>query len=217
MLITVVATQLQMDELIRKGVGEHNRISWITDIHDIHHEKADVYIDLLFKKTQERMELLSARLPAPVIINSVSETLAGMQFPFFRMNGWNGFISRPVIEIAILNDSQLAIAEQLLNGFNWNFRIVPDIPGMIAARVVAMIINEAYFALEDQVSSKSEIDLAMKLGTNYPFGPFAWSEIIGLNEIAELLNTLSKIDKRYQPAPLLLQEAKTLPGSDGSI
>ena len=48
----------------------------------------------------------------------------------------------------------------------------PDIPGFISARVVSMIINEAYFALEEEVSSKEEIDTAMKLGTNYPYGPF---------------------------------------------
>jgi 3-hydroxybutyryl-CoA dehydrogenase len=84
---------------------------------------------------------------------------------------------------------------------------VPDVPGFIAPRVVTMIINEAYFALAENVSTKTEIDLAMKLGTNYPFGPFEWAEKIGLKNIAELLGTLSRVNKRYEPAPLLLNEA----------
>ncbi len=46
----------------------------------------------------------------------------------------------------------------------------------------------------------------MKLGTNYPFGPFEWSEIIGLRKIHDLLMALSETDKRYTPAPLLIKD-----------
>ena len=72
-----------------------------------------------------------------------------------------------------------------------------------------MIINEAYFALESNISTKEEIDIAMKLGTNYPFGPFEWSKKIGLKKIYLLLNELSKQDKRYEPSTLLTNEALT--------
>jgi 3-hydroxybutyryl-CoA dehydrogenase len=71
-----------------------------------------------------------------------------------------------------------------------------------------MIINEAYFALDDAVSSKAEIDIAMKLGTNYPWGPFEWAEKIGLNNIYLLLQKLSLTNKRYQPAPTLATVVK---------
>jgi len=47
---------------------------------------------------------------------------------------------------------------------------VPDQPGFVTARVLSMIINEAWLALEEGVSTKAEIDIAMKLGTNYPLG-----------------------------------------------
>lgn len=69
-----------------------------------------------------------------------------------------------------------------------------------------MIINEAYFAVNDEVSSKKEIDTAMKLGTNYPYGPFEWAALIGKNNILELLQKLSLTDTRYQPAELLIKE-----------
>ena len=84
---------------------------------------------------------------------------------------------------------------------------VADITGFISLRVVASIINEAYFALEQQVSSKEEIDTAMKLGTNYPYGPFEWSEKIGLKNIYSLLRHLTVEQKRYEPAALLTKEA----------
>jgi 3-hydroxybutyryl-CoA dehydrogenase len=73
-----------------------------------------------------------------------------------------------------------------------------------------MIINEAYFALEAGVSSKKEIDIAMKLGTNYPFGPFEWSEKIGLKKIITLLDTLSVSDSRYTPSSLMKKEMNSL-------
>ena len=64
---------------------------------------------------------------------------------------------------------------------------VSDEPGFIAARIISMIINEAYFAKAENVSSEKEIDVAMKLGTNYPFGPFEWARLIGIKNIYELL------------------------------
>jgi 3-hydroxybutyryl-CoA dehydrogenase len=73
-----------------------------------------------------------------------------------------------------------------------------------------MIINEAYFTLDEKVSSKNEIDTAMKLGTNYPYGPFEWSEKIGLKKVYELLTTLSHSHSRYEPAALLKKEALPL-------
>jgi len=69
-----------------------------------------------------------------------------------------------------------------------------------------MIINEAYYALGEEVSSKAEIDTAMKLGTNYPLGPFEWGAKIGLHNIYRLLKLLSVEDDRYIVAPYLEQE-----------
>ncbi|RYG41719.1 MAG: hypothetical protein EOO01_24540 [Chitinophagaceae bacterium] len=84
---------------------------------------------------------------------------------------------------------------------------VPDISGFITARVVATIINEAFFALEEDISTEEEIDTAMKLGTNYPFGPFEWGEKIGLAGVYSLLAGLAKRESRYQPCKLLEKKA----------
>ena len=69
-----------------------------------------------------------------------------------------------------------------------------------------MIINEAWFAYADGVSTQQDIDLAMKLGTNYPYGPFEWGNKIGLNNIINLLLSMSEENSRYAPAPLLIKQ-----------
>ena len=140
-----------------------------------------------------------------LFINSVSRTLKELNTPgnVLRINGWHGFLSRSNWEIAgTINEKVITI----LSVLNKQFTRVSDEPGFIAARVLAMIINEAWFALEEKVSTIAEIDTAMKLGTNYPYGPFEWGEIIGEKNILKLLQKLSVNNKRYLPAPLLKQK-----------
>ncbi len=141
----------------------------------------------------------------PVMINSVIHTLAELQAPghVLRINGWPGFLKRTTWEIAGKIQPQTDAVFQYLN---IKINPVKDEPGFIAARIIAMIINEAYFALEEKVSTKAAIDIAMKLGTNYPFGPFEWAGLIGTEKIAALLNKLKITDDRYQPSSLLIQE-----------
>jgi 3-hydroxybutyryl-CoA dehydrogenase len=142
----------------------------------------------------------------PVFINSVTTTLKELNGAdnVLRINGWDTFLQRPVWEIAgKINEGKKVILERLTK----KIFSVPDEPGFVSAKIIAMIINEAYFALGDEVSSKNEIDTAMKLGTNYPYGPFEWAEKIGVKNIYLLLKKLSVTDKRYQPAPILIAEA----------
>jgi 3-hydroxybutyryl-CoA dehydrogenase len=171
------------------------------------HTDADAFFDLVFENTVERTALLTRLLSKPVFINSVIESLAEKGSSFIRINGWPGFLKRSIIEASCLNESLKTDAEKVAAALNKTIDWVPDIPGFISARVVSMIINEAYFSLQENVSTKEEIDVAMKLGTNYPYGPFEWSEKIGLKNIYDLLKELNKTNSRYQPAALLEKEA----------
>jgi 3-hydroxybutyryl-CoA dehydrogenase len=133
--------------------------------------------------------------------------LAEIQKDAVRINGWNTFLKRPVMEAAAGNELLKEKAALIFAGFGKRMEWVPDIPGMVTARVVASVINEAYFALEQEVSSKEEIDIAMKMGTNYPYGPFEWSKKIGLKNIYLLLCRLAEEQNRYEPAASLTKEA----------
>jgi 3-hydroxybutyryl-CoA dehydrogenase len=97
-----------------------------------------------------------------------------------------------------------------LHAIGRKYHSVADQPGMVSARVISMIINEAYFAMEDGISSENEIDIAMKLGTNYPKGPFEWKSQIGVESIYKLLDRLSNSDLKYTPSKLLKAEAEKI-------
>ena len=145
-------------------------------------------------------------IQVPVLLNSVIATLKelNIQPNVVRINGWNSFIARKIWEVAgIITDE----VKQIFSLLDKQYIEATDEPGLVAARPIAMIINEAYFALEDEISSKREIDIAMKLGTNYPYGPFEWASIIGVKNVYGLLFALSQHDKRYLPASLLQKEA----------
>ncbi len=201
MRILVFAHDTAWDELISGTTG----IDWIrADLNTLFVYRDD--IDAYFNLIEMKHETDYIVLKKPVFINSVNYTLqeSGAAENVIRINGWAGFLKRSSWEVAgKLNDNSLHI----LKAINKKIIIVPDEPGFISARIIAMIINEAYFAKDENVSTEKEIDTAMKLGTNYPFGPFEWAQIIGIKNIYTLLKTLSKTDSRYEPSPLLETES----------
>ncbi len=142
----------------------------------------------------------------PVLINNVLSTIPdNCSRNIIRFNGWPEFLKRQIWEVSgVMDEDTKGIEEALEKKFNF----VIDASGFIAPRVIAMIVNEAYLALEDKVSTPAEIDVAMKLGTGYPFGPFEWAEKIGIANIAKLLNSLSVTDKSYLPSKLLIQASQ---------
>lgn len=208
MRIAVLADDLLKSEFLLKGIPDDVEVLWadtlkvLNSVSDI-----DVYFDLLFDIEQERINHLKKLDDKPVFINAVNYTLAECGLSIIRINAWPTMLKRDVTELAIHDPTQEAVAIEIFKTFNWDLRFVPDVPGMITPRVLAMIVNEAYFTLEQKVSTKEEIDIAMKLGTNYPLGPFEWSHKIGLNRIYSLLSKLSLTERRYQPCLLLTEEA----------
>jgi len=206
----VVLTNEQLkEELLSCGISNDCKIDWISSSKELlSHTYADAVIDLLFEYNGYDVSHLNNYLTKPVFVNSMNKTIAEIGLPVIRINAWPGFLKRNIAEVSGTDDINKSEAEKILSLLNRKAEWVPDIKGFISARVVSMIINETYFAFGEDVSTKEEIDIAMKLGTNYPYGPFEWSKKIGLENIAALLNELSITEKRYQPADLLLKEAK---------
>ena len=126
------------------------------------------------------------------MVNAVTTTIAEIGHPFIRINGWPGMLERTVHELAVPDAKVAERVEKLYEKLGCSFRIAPDIPGMVTARMLAVLINEAWYTLQEGVSGKDEIDTAMKLGTNYPLGPFEWGARLGLSRIVELLEVMSK-------------------------
>ena len=170
----------------------------------------DLVLDLDFVNEAGRCQLLARLQPALIMVDAVVPTLEEIGRSFVRINGWPGFRAKKLHELVSPDAATTQRLQDVYVRLAYTYRLVPDTAGMIAPRIVAGIINEAWYAWEEQVSTKEEIDTAMKLGTNYPFGPFEWGEQIGLGQIAGLLWSLSRSDPRYLPARALQQAAQGL-------
>lgn len=208
MQVIVLASEQCKLELGQALTSEHD-VVWIDEPSQFtNYPHAQGYLDLELDLIGERISILRL-LQAPVIISAVEFKADPILDGFTKINGWPGFLKGPLLEGSQSDLSKREAAEEVCSVFGKKIKWVPDQPGFISARVVAMIINEAWMALEENVSTKEDIDTAMKLGTNYPYGPFEWCDIIGRKKIVKLLSTLSNIDPRYQPAALLKKEAGT--------
>ncbi|HEX9988602.1 MAG TPA: 3-hydroxybutyryl-CoA dehydrogenase [Chloroflexia bacterium] len=84
---------------------------------------------------------------------------------------------------------------------------VKDYPGFVSNRVLMPMINEAVFALYENVASKEDIDTVMKLGMNHPMGPLTLADFIGLDVCLDILYVLYDgfKDPKYRPCPLLVK------------
>jgi 3-hydroxybutyryl-CoA dehydrogenase len=93
---------------------------------------------------------------------------------------------------------------------------VADTPGLVVARTVAMLINEAAGAVQQGVCSTQAADAAMKLGVNYPAGPFEWLARWDTTAVVQLIDQLDAHyrGERYRVSPWLRQRATpTTPSS----
>ncbi len=84
--------------------------------------------------------------------------------------------------------------------------VVRDYPGFIANRILMPMINEAVYALEENVGGVEQIDTIMKLGMAHPMGPLQLADFIGLDTCLSILRVLQEGfgDSRYAPCPLLV-------------
>ena len=80
-----------------------------------------------------------------------------------------------------------------------------DSPGFVSNRVLMPMINEAIFALHENVATRESIDGIMKLGMNHPMGPLTLADFIGLDVCLAILNVLHDGlgDPKYRACPLL--------------
>ena len=82
---------------------------------------------------------------------------------------------------------------------------IDDVPGMVVMRTVAMLANEAADAVNNGVCDAQAVDTAMQKGVNYPKGPLAWADEVGIDQIVTVLDNMAHSygDGRYRVSPLL--------------
>jgi 3-hydroxybutyryl-CoA dehydrogenase len=120
----------------------------------------------------------------------------------------------PLVEIARgphTDGRALGAAERFFAGLGKHVEcVLGEAPGLILGRIICQIVNEAHFAVGQGVATAEDVDVAMRLGFNWPRGPFEWAEAIGPARVVRVLDGLgSELGaERYRVAPLLRRAAK---------
>lgn len=229
MKVVIAGEMPFLDEIaeLSTSAGISTDIYLIEDILDALHTdtildnstEADVIIEMHNESVSGKKKLLRALslrvIPETIIISLVLTTSATQAASWVknpqRFVGF-GFLppssKNDLIEIApALQTSKetLARAESFWKNLGLETVQVNDGPGLVRARIVCCFINEAVSALMEGVASAEDIDMAMRLGTNYPYGPLEWADHVGLDTVLGVMTGLFNEwgEDRYRPSPLL--------------
>ena len=183
------------------------------DIEIIETADFDIVFDLNLDEDPESFETYLLNEGQVVIGSAVLSTLSstsGMwgdlqSCVLIGMNAFPSFINRPKLELSLLNKADLMTLESTMKVLGLEYELVADEIGMVTPRIISMIINEACFVLGEGTAEIEAVDQAMRLGTNYPKGPFKWADEIGIENVYNLLETLLAVtgDGKYKIAPRL--------------
>ncbi|MFZ5815659.1 MAG: 3-hydroxyacyl-CoA dehydrogenase [Bacillota bacterium] len=141
---------------------------------------------------------------------STTEIAASLPHPE-RVVGYSGvpnMARRILVEVAPglkTRPEAWQMAARFIQSLGRDVEVVHDGPGLVAARIIACLINEAAFALQEGIASVEGIDTAMRLGVNYPKGPLEWADEIGPDVVLRILEGLHQQtgEDRYRPSPYL--------------
>jgi 3-hydroxybutyryl-CoA dehydrogenase len=218
MNILVIGDGQQYAALLEKGgLNGHQVLHELSAEHIGTLGGYNLVIDLDFDAHTERGALYAKHPAVPVLAGMVKTSLSTIMglhafsqgFAIIGCNWLQGFINMPVTEVSLMDEEQRPALQQIMEQLGWQYEVVEDRVGMVTPRVVCMIINEAYMAAEEGTASREDINTAMKLGTNYPYGPFEWCDRIGLQNVHAVLKAVHEAtgNERYKISELLAAEA----------
>lgn len=211
MKVLVVGQENSLNELSeRLGTGfKYTLASSIDEPIDLN--DFDFIFDFSIQEFPDNYELYVDLPNTQVFLNTVQLSLSELGFTFgqkpnhiFGFNGLPTFVNRSTLEVSRFP----GLTTTLPSSLGLEYEIVQDRVGMVTPRIILMIINEAYNTVQEGTASKKDIDQGMKLGTNYPFGPFEWANKIGIANVYETLEAIydDTKDERYKISHLLKQE-----------
>ncbi|MEM7656340.1 MAG: 3-hydroxyacyl-CoA dehydrogenase family protein [Bacteroidota bacterium] len=192
--------------------------AWHGEIPPENLSRYEVIIDLGVDEHPERVGTYASLEETLVIGSAVKMSLAELLQPhcanlratFFGLNALPTFLEREVWEVSVYQEDTKEQLAAWAKGIGKEIQLVHDQVGMVTPRILFMIINEAYVVMQEGTADAAAIDQAMRFGTNYPQGPVAWSEEIGLAHIVAVLDKLQQEtgESRYRVAPLLRRKMR---------
>lgn len=217
MKILVVGDPKNQEEITAK-FGEKHQIISFDDLTEITKEaffEADVVFDFFIAEEPEALEFYEQRPDLTIFTNMAMSCFGNLEIyqnqtqnTIYGFNGLPTFINRSVLECTLQYEQGKEKLKLICGKLGTDFEIVEDRVGMVTPRIICMIINEAYYTVQEGTAEREDIDLGMKLGTNYPFGPFEWCEKIGIQNVYELLDFVydDTKEERYKICPKLKKE-----------
>ena len=216
MRILIVGEEHHVEECKQK-LGSGHSYSVVSDYSslDKHLGQQDIVFDFIIDEEPEEFGRY-ADLECTAFLNTAKMNLAQFAFSvgndfsctLFGFNGLPTFFNRPVLEVSCFKKEDTMKLNGVMKNLGTEFLVVDDRVGLVTPRVICMIINEAYYTVQEGTATREDIDVAMKLGTNYPYGPFEWCQRIGIRHVYELLEAVydDTKDERYKICPLLKRE-----------
>ena len=213
MNIYVIGNSHQSAEIQNKISDEHS-VTLVDNLGGITGESELVVFDFSLDDSPDDLDQYSGLSNIHLFINSTRSSLAELTYfsddllpNLYGIAGDSTFLERPLLEVSAHHNNR-SDAKELFASLGLKATLVADRVGLVTPRIVSMIINEAYFTVMEGTASRDDIDTGMKLGTNYPWGPFEWIEKWGVANVYELLEALylDSKDERYKICPLLKQE-----------
>jgi 3-hydroxybutyryl-CoA dehydrogenase len=102
------------------------------------------------------------------------------------------------------SDETLEIAKAWGKTLGKEVIVVKEAPAFAVNRILCVMLNEAFFALEEGVATAEDIDKGMVLGCNHPIGPLALSDLVGNETLLRIMEGMNReLGDKYRPAPLL--------------
>ena len=143
---------------------------------------------------------------------SVTKIAAASKIPQ-RVVGMHFFNPVPVMKLVEViralqtSDAVCKAIEEISKTLGKVPHTVKDSYGFVANRVLILMVNEAVNCLYEGMAEPEDIDDIMKLGANHPMGPLSLADLIGLDIVLHVMETLYAgfDDSKYRPSPLLKQ------------
>jgi 3-hydroxybutyryl-CoA dehydrogenase len=205
-----------------RGAEVVGRVRGTTDYADF--ADVDLVVEAVFEREAVKrpvLEALDRVLPAYAVLGSNTSSLSITRLArglahrreILVTHFFNPPHTLPLVEVSggvETREDVLSETIDFLQGLrNHRYPMVPirvkEAPAFVVNRLLIPVLNEACFALDEQLASSRDIDLAMRTGAGMPMGPFELADLIGLDVALEVSETLFREfgDPKYRPAPAL--------------
>ena len=184
---------------------------------------ADLVIEAVPEKQEIKksvFETIDANAPENCFFATNTSTMSPTEIGSFTrraerviaMHFFNPVHKMPLIEIVRgleTSDETVSVVEEVSKRMGKETVVINEFPGFVTSRISAMVGNEAFFMLQEGVGTPEEIDKAIKLGLNYPMGPFELGDLVGLDARLNNLKYLHQtLGEKFRPCPLLEKYVK---------